>query len=62
MNRAKFKRYWSLLKRVSDEADEDDADIVAAETLGLRADGDARDSPRADAQAAQGDRAVVSPA
>ncbi|HEY5374347.1 MAG TPA: YihY/virulence factor BrkB family protein [Polyangiaceae bacterium] len=30
MNRAKFKRYWSLLKRVSDEADEDDADIVAA--------------------------------
>jgi membrane protein len=27
---ARFKRYWSLLKRVSAEADEDDADIVAA--------------------------------
>jgi membrane protein len=30
VDRAHFKRYWSLLKRVSDEADEDDADIVAA--------------------------------
>jgi membrane protein len=30
VNRAHFKRYWSLLKRVSDEADQDDADIVAA--------------------------------
>lgn len=36
----RFKRYWELLKRVSDEADDDDADIVAAGlafygTLGL---------------------------
>ena len=28
--RARFKDYWALLKRVSDEADADDADIVAA--------------------------------
>src|SRR4051812_44116514 len=25
-----FKRYWGLIKRVSDQADADDADIVAA--------------------------------
>ncbi len=35
---------------------------VAAETLGLQANGDIQDSPRADAQAAQGDRTGVSPA
>jgi membrane protein len=39
-NRPVFKKYWGLIKRVSDEADEDDADIVAAGlafygTLGL---------------------------
>src|SRR6478735_3086581 len=37
---SRFKRYWGLIKRVSDEADADDADIVAAGlaffgTLGL---------------------------
>lgn len=30
VSRARFKDYWALLKRVSDEADKDDADIVAA--------------------------------
>jgi hypothetical protein len=35
---------------------------VAAETLGLQANGDIQDSPRADAQAAQGDRPGASPA
>jgi membrane protein len=30
MDQPKLKRLWSLLKRVSDEADADDADIVAA--------------------------------
>ncbi len=30
LNLAQLKRYWSLLKRVSDEADAHDADIVAA--------------------------------
>ena len=30
MQRLDFKRYWALLRRVSDEADADDADIVAA--------------------------------
>jgi membrane protein len=30
VNKAHLKRYWSLLRRVSDEADADDADIVAA--------------------------------
>lgn len=39
-NHAIFKRYWGLIKRVSDQADADDADIVAAGlafygTLGL---------------------------
>jgi membrane protein len=30
VNRAHLKRYWSLVRRVSDQADADDADIVAA--------------------------------
>jgi membrane protein len=30
VNKALLKRYWSLIRRVSDEADADDADIVAA--------------------------------
>jgi membrane protein len=30
VEKPKFKRLWSLIKRVSDEADADDADIVAA--------------------------------
>ncbi|MEO8905856.1 MAG: YihY/virulence factor BrkB family protein [Polyangiaceae bacterium] len=30
MDKAFFKRHWSLIRRVSDEADADDADIVAA--------------------------------
>jgi membrane protein len=30
VNKAHLKRYWSLIRRVSNEADADDADIVAA--------------------------------